>query len=254
MINSISIGKLTIHFYSLCILIGVFCAYFVIMRETKKQKLNTDVMFNIVFYGLLVGIICARIHYVLFNFDYYVFHFDEILKVWEGGLAIHGGIIGGLIVVFLYSERHNIKFFKLTDIIIPGVILAQGIGRWGNFFNQEAYGIIVSKGLLNKLLVPNFVIKGMYIDGAYHLPTFYFESIICIVGFLIILLLRNKFKKRGLVTAFYLIWYGVFRYIIEYYRTDSLMLFNAKVAMIISGLMVIFGVVILIMSIRRSKE
>lgn len=258
MINSVNIGNFSLHFYSLCILLGVIFAYLIIMKESKKQKINPDVMFNIIFWGLLLGIIGARLYYVLFNFEYYVFHMDEIIKVWNGGLAIHGGIIVGLIVVYFYSIKRNLSFLKLTDIIIPGVILAQAFGRWGNFFNQEAFGMMVSKELLQKLLVPNFVIKGMYIDGAYFLPTFYFESILCLIGFIIMLIIRNKTKKSGYVTAFYLIWYGLVRFIIEYYRTDSLMLFNAKVAMIVSGLMFIFGILLIVYIKRyrniRSKE
>ena len=187
MINSFSIGNITIRLYSLCILLGVICAYIIIMSESKKQKINTDIMFNILFYGIIAGIIGARLYYVIFNFDYYVYHLDEIIKVWHGGLAIHGGIIGGVIVVYLYSKKKNISFLKLSDIILPGVLVAQGIGRWGNFFNQEAYGMMVSKEILQKLLVPNFVIKGMYINESYYLPTFYFESIFCILGFIIIL-------------------------------------------------------------------
>ena len=254
MINSFSIGNITIRLYSLCILLGVICAYIIIMSESKKQKINTDIMFNILFYGIIAGIIGARLYYVIFNFDYYVYHLDEIIKVWHGGLAIHGGIIGGVIVVYLYSKKKNISFLKLSDIILPGVLVAQGIGRWGNFFNQEAYGMMVSKEILQKLLVPNFVIKGMYINESYYLPTFYFESIFCILGFIIILLLRKKIKNTGFVTAFYLIWYGVLRFIIEYFRTDSLMLFNAKVAMIVSGLMVILGILLLVIVIRKNKE
>lgn len=256
MINSFNIGSITIRFYSLCILLGIILAYIVIMKEVKRQKLNTDIIFNIIFYGLLVGIIGARVYYVLFNFDYYTFHLDEIIKVWYGGLAIHGGIIGGVLVVYLYSRKRNLPFFQLTDLILPGVILAQAIGRWGNFFNQEAYGMMVSKGLLQKLLVPNFIIKGMYIKGSYYLPTFYFESIICLLGFIIMLIIRNKTSKRGYITAFYLIWYGLFRFIIEYFRTDSLMLFNIKIAMVVSGLMVVFGILLIIINKRsiRSKE
>jgi phosphatidylglycerol:prolipoprotein diacylglycerol transferase len=108
--------------------------------------------------------------------------------------------------------------------------------------------------MLQKLLVPDFVIKGMYINGSYYLPTFFFESIFCILGFIIILLLRKKIKKTGLVTAFYLIWYGILRFIIEIFRTDSLMLFNLKVAMIVSGLMIILGIILLVIIIRKNKE
>ncbi len=250
MINSISIGKITIHFYSLCILLGVVLSYLVIMKEAKKKNINIDIMFNIIFYGLLVGIVGARLYYVIFNFSYYMYHLDEIIKVWNGGLAIHGGIIAGSIFVYFYSKNKGIDFIKLTDIILPGVILAQAIGRWGNFFNQEAYGMLISKQLLEKLLVPKFVINGMFIRGHYYLPTFYFESILCFIGFVIMLIIRNKSNKKGLVTGFYLIWYGIIRFIIEIFRTDSLMLFNFKVAMIISAISILFGFILLI----RSKE
>jgi len=220
------------------------------MKEAKKKKINIDIMFNIIFYGMLIGIVGARLYYVVFNFNYYMYHLDEIIKVWNGGLAIHGGIIFGSIFVYFYSKKKGIDFIKLTDIILPGVILAQGIGRWGNFFNQEAYGMLVSKELLQKLLVPDFVINGMFIKGHYYLPTFYFESILCLIGFIIMLIIRNKSNKKGLVTGFYLIWYGIIRFIIEIFRTDSLMLFNIKVAMLVSAISIILGIILLI----RSKE
>ena len=250
MINSISIGSFTIYFYSICILLGVISAYLVIMKEAKKKNINIDIMFNIIFYGMLIGIVGARLYYVIFNLNYYMYHLDEIIKVWNGGLAIHGGIIAGSIFVYFYSKKKGIDFIKLTDIILPGVILAQGIGRWGNFFNQEAYGMLVSKELLQKLLVPDFVINGMFIKGHYYLPTFYFESILCLIGFIIMLIIRNKSNKKGLVTGFYLIWYGIIRFIIEIFRTDSLMLFNFKVAMIVSAISILFGIILLV----RNKE
>lgn len=136
---------------------------------------------------------------------------------------------------------------------MPGVILAQGIGRWGNFFNQEAYGGMVSKDILQKLLIPNFVIKGMKINGFYYLPTFYIESIFCIIGFIIMIILRKKEAKKGIITSFYMIWYGIIRFIIEIFREDSLMFGNLKIAMIVSLILVILGIVLLVNSLR-SKE
>lgn len=246
MINSFNIFGLTIHFYSLCILLGIIVAYIVIRLEGHNQRLDKDYIFNVVFYGLIIGILGARIHYVLFNLDYYLSNPVEIIKIWHGGLAIHGGILATAIFVFFYStKRYKTSFLRSTDVILPGVILAQAIGRWGNFFNQEAYGIEVSEKLLHKLLIPNFVIKGMFIDGAYHLPTFYIESILCIIGFLIIILIRTRLNNRvGYVTSFYLIWYGIIRFVIELFRTDSLKIFNIKVACIISVIFVIFGIVL----------
>lgn len=251
MINSFSIGNIVIHFYSLCILLGVISAYFVITREAKRKNINEDLILNIIFYGLIIGILGARIYYVIFNIDYYKNDILEIFKIWNGGLAIHGGIIFGFMFVYLYTKKKNLKFIKLTDIIVPGVILAQSIGRWGNFFNQEAYGMAVSKELLEKLLIPKFIINGMHINNNYYLPTFYIESILCLIGFIIILLIRKKNIKEGTITAFYLIWYGFIRSIIEIFRTDSLMLFNLKVAIIVSILCIIIGIIILIYNNKK---
>lgn len=253
MINSFSIGNIVIHFYSLCILLGVISAYFVITREAKRKNINEDLILNIIFYGLIIGILGARIYYVIFNIDYYKNDILEIFKIWNGGLAIHGGIIFGFMFVYLYTKKKNLKFIKLTDIIVPGVILAQSIGRWGNFFNQEAYGMAVSKELLEKLLIPKFIINGMHLNNNYYLPTFFIESILCLIGFIIILLIRKKNIKEGTVTAFYLIWYGFIRSIIEIFRTDSLMLFKLKVAIIVSILCIIIGIIILIIN-RNKKE
>ncbi|MBR4830449.1 MAG: prolipoprotein diacylglyceryl transferase [Bacilli bacterium] len=246
MINSFNIFGLTIHFYSLCILLGIIIAYIVIRLEGHNQRLDKDYIFNVVFYGLIIGILGARLHYVLFNLDFYLKYPMEIIKIWHGGLAIHGGIIATTIFVYFYStKRYKTSFLRTTDVILPGVILAQAIGRWGNFFNQEAYGIEVSEKLLHKLFIPNFVIKGMFIDGSYHLPTFYIESVLCIIGFLIILLIRTRLNNRvGHITSFYLIWYGIIRFIIELFRTDSLMLFNIKVACVISVIFIILGIVL----------
>ena len=250
MVNSFKIFNFTIHFYSLCILLGIIVAYIIIRLEAHDQRLDKDYIFNTVFYGLVIGILGARIHYVLFNLDYYLTYPLEMIKIWHGGLAIHGGIIAAAIFVYFYStKRYKTSFLRTTDVILPGVLVAQAIGRWGNFFNQEAYGIEVSEKLLHKLLIPNFVIKGMFIDGAYHLPTFYIESILCIIGFLIIILIRTRLNNRvGYVSAFYLIWYGIIRFIIELFRTDSLMLFNIKIACAISVIFILLGIVLFIYS------
>ena len=248
---SIKIFGLNIHLYSLCILLGVVIAYIVITREAKKRNIDSNFISNSIFYGLLCGIVGARLYYVIFNFGYYKDNLLDIFKIWNGGLAIHGGVIAGAIFVYFYSKKKNYNFIKLTDIILPGVLIAQAIGRWGNFFNQEAYGMAVSSDLLHKLLVPNFIIDGMNINGTTYLPTFYFECIWCIIGFIIILFIRKKDIKIGTITAFYLIWYGIGRGIIETFRTDSLMFFGLKQAQIISILSIILGIIILIKKNRK---
>lgn len=253
MSRGFEIFNIHIQYYSLFILLGVILAYIIIMMESKKLKINSMFMDNVVFYGLLFGILGARIHYVLFNLDFYLNNLSEIIKIWHGGLAIHGGIIFGSLFVYFYSKKYKESFIKLTDIILPGVILAQGIGRWGNFFNQEAFGSMVSKELLEKLFIPKFIINGMHINGNYYLPTFYIESILCILGFIIMLIIRrNKNIKRGYLTSFYLIWYGIVRLFIEYFRLDSLMLGSIKVAMLISFILIILGIVLLFISKKKN--
>ena len=249
--NSISIFGLNITYYSMCILLGVIVAYIIIRKLSKKHNINSKYIDDIIFYGLLCGIVGARVYYVLFNLDYYLNNLSEIVKVWHGGLAIHGGILAGALFVWLYSRKKKLNFIELTDIILPGVIIAQAIGRWGNFFNQEAYGMMVSRGLLEKLLIPDFVIKGMFIQGNYYLPTFYIESLFCIFGFIIIMIISKKTKKIGIPTSFYLIWYGVLRFIIEIFRTDSLMLFNIKIACVVSIISIILGIILIF---RKEKE
>ena len=174
--------------------------------------------------------------------------------IWHGGLAIHGGILAGALFVYLYSRKNKLNFIELTDIILPGVIIAQAIGRWGNFFNQEAYGMMVSKELLQKLLIPKFIIEGMHINGNYYLPTFFIESIFCIIGFILIMIISRKTKKIGYPTSFYLIWYGILRFIIELFRTDSLMLFNIKIACVISVSFILLGLLLSYYTKSKGKE
>ncbi len=252
--NSFSIFGLNITYYALCILLGVIVAFLVINKLSKKHNINPRYLEDILFYGLISGIIGARLYYVLFNLNYYLKDINEIVMVWHGGLAIHGGILTGALFVWLYSRKNKLNFIELADIILPGVMIAQAIGRWGNFFNQEAYGMMVSKELLQKLLIPNFIIDGMYINGYYYLPTFYIESLFCIIGFILIMIISKKTNKIGYPTSFYLIWYGILRFIIELFRTDSLMLFNIKIACIISVSFILLGLLLGYYTKSKGKE
>ena len=248
-----TIFNINIYWYSICILLGVVFAYLLIINESKKHGLEKEKVLDIIFYTLIVGIIGARIYYVLFNLDYYLKSPVEILKVYNGGLAIHGGIIFGIIFLYNYTKKRKVNFLKFLDICAPAVIIAQAIGRWGNFFNREAYGSITTLENLQKLHVPNFIIEGMKINGNYYYPTFLFESILCILGFIIIMIIRNKKNiKEGIQIGVYFIWYGIIRFFIEILREDSLMLFNMKVAQIISIILVIIGLVLIIKS--KSRE
>ncbi len=247
------IGNFGIKWYSLMILIGVVLAMIIIMREAKRFDYSSEFVFNLLFWTIIFGIIGARLYYVIFNYDMYSNFFD-IFKIWEGGLAIHGGIIFGLITVVLYCKRYNIRAVRMMDFMIPGLLIAQAIGRWGNFFNQEAHGIATTIDHLQSLHIPGFVIKGMNIDGIYYHPTFLYESIACLIGFIIIIILRRiKYVKVSQPTAFYLVWYGTVRFFIESLRTDSLMLGGFKAAQIVSVIMVTVGVILLVITLRKKK-
>ncbi len=237
---------ISIRWYSFFILIGIILGFLLAIIEGKKKDIDPGTIFDMGFYLVVFGIIGARIYYCLFNFDMYKNNLISLIKIWNGGLAIHGGIIAGLITIIIFSKSEKIKTLKLTDIVAPSLILAQAIGRWGNFFNSEAHGPATSFAFLRSLkIIPNFVIKGMKIDGVFYHPTFYYESLWCLLGFLIIILLRLIIKNRkdGEITFIYLTWYSIGRYFIESLRTDSLMIGDYKMAQLIS---LVIGIISLI--------
>ena len=249
-----NIFNINIYWYSLFILFGVIIAYFLIINESKKHNLSKNEISDLIFYTLIVGVIGARIYYVLFNLDYYSSNIVEILKIYNGGLAIHGGIISGLIFLYFYTKKKNIIFLRILDIVSPSIILAQAIGRWGNFFNQEAYGSITTLKTLRSIHIPNFIIDGMKIDGNYYYPTFFFESILCLIGFIIIMILRKKKNiKLGFQIGFYFIWYGIVRFFIEILRQDSLMISNLKMAQIVSIIGIVLGILLIINSRKQEN-
>ena len=242
-----------VYYYSLCILLGVIVAYILITREGKKQGLTKEFTSDLIFYTLIIGILGARVYYCVFNLDYYLANPSEILKIYNGGLAIHGGVIAGLIFVYFYTKKKNISFIKILDIIAPAVIIAQSFGRWGNFFNQEAHGEITTYQNLKNMHIPEFIINGMHIEGKYYYPTFFFESIWCLIGFIILMIARrNKNLRKGFQIGFYFIWYGIGRFFIEALRTDSLMFFGLKIAQIVSLIGIIIGIIIIVTN--RNKK
>ena len=249
-----SLFGIDIHWYSVLILVGIIIGIILLEREAKKFKYPKDLIFNICFWAIIMGIIGARLYYVIFNFSYYKNNLLEIFAIWNGGLAIHGGIIAGALTVIFFAKKYHLNFLKLLDMAIPSLILAQAIGRWGNFFNGEAHGIATTYAELKNLLVPEFIINGMNIGGIYYLPTFYFESLWCLLVFIILLIIRRmKYIKIGATTCIYLMWYSLGRFFIEAWRTDSLMLGGFKVAQIISIILFIVGLGYLIYLSRKGK-
>ena len=239
---AISIGFINIYWYSIFILLGIILGSFVLYKRKDSYKIDDKTLTDIIFYVLIFGILGARVYYVLFNLDYYLKYPIEILQIYNGGLAIHGGIIGGLLTVLYFSKKKKINILKLTDLITPSLLLAQGIGRWGNFFNSEAHGPVTTYEFLSKIHIPKFIINGMFIDGVYYHPTFFYEFLWNILGFIIIMILIKKINfRKGQITGMYFVWYSLGRFFIEILRTDSLMLGNIKIAMLVSVLLFITG-------------
>ena len=251
----INLGVISIHWYSIILFIAILVGSNLAIKEAKRHGFEEDFMVNMLFLGVIIGIVGARAYYVIFNFDYYKDNLMEIFKVWNGGLAIHGGIIAGLITIAVICYKKKVNLLKILDFLVVGLILAQAIGRWGNFFNGEAHGLVTTLAHLQSLYLPQFIIDGMHINGNYYIPTFLYESVWCFIGFIIMLILRRKkFMKVGYLTSFYLAWYGIERFFFFLMRTDSLMFFSLRVAQLVSLVMVIIGIVLFVYSLKKSQK
>ncbi|QOY76930.1 prolipoprotein diacylglyceryl transferase [Staphylococcus aureus] len=246
-----NLGPLSVRWYGIIIAVGILLGYFVAQRALVKAGLHKDTLVDIIFYSALFGFIAARIYFVIFQWPYYAENPGEIIKIWHGGIAIHGGLIGGFIAGVIVCKVKNLNPFQIGDIVAPSIILAQGIGRWGNFMNHEAHGGPVSRAFLEQLHLPNFIIENMYINGQYYHPTFLYESIWDVAGFIILVNIR-KHLKLGETFFVYLIWYSIGRFFIEGLRTDSLMLTsNIRVAQLVSILLILISISLIVY--RRIK-
>lgn len=249
------LGSLEIHWYALIIVAGILVAIYLSSKEAVKVGLKEDDVVDFMLWGLPLSIIGARLYYVAFELPYYLAHPLEIFAIWNGGLAIYGGLIAGGLTLFFFCRHNFIDFFLFLDVAGPSVMLAQAIGRWGNFMNHEAYGPDTTRNFLEKLHLPNFIIDNLYIDGIYRTPTFLYESVWNVIGFVILILLRRKkdFFKRGEIFLGYIMWYSLGRFFIEGLRTDSLYLFGTiRVSQALSVLLFFGSIAIII--IRRQKK
>jgi phosphatidylglycerol:prolipoprotein diacylglycerol transferase len=241
----LQLGPITIYWYGVIIGTGVLLGLWLATRESERLGLPKETFVDLVLYAVPIAILCARIYYVLFQWDYYSQHISEIPKIWHGGLAIHGGLIGAIVTTVVFARKRGLSFWKLVDIAAPSIILGQAIGRWGNFMNQEAHGGPVTRSFLESLHLPDWIINQMYINGQYYHPTFLYESLWNIVGFILLLLLRKANLRRGELFLSYVIWYSIGRFFIEGLRTDSLMLTETlRMAQFISIVLIISAIAI----------
>ena len=249
----VDLGFIEIKWYSFFMFMAMVTASVLVVLESRKKGLDKDTLIDMIFYSLLIGILGARTYYVLFNLSYYMRNPIEIISIWHGGLAIHGALIASLIFLIIYTKKKKLNLLLILDMVVVGLILAQAIGRWGNFFNGEAFGREVTRTFLENLHLPKMIIEGMYIDGAYREPTFLYESISSVLGFIVLIIIRNIKKiKTGTLSSIYLMWYGITRCIIESFRSDSLMLGEIKVAQLISLISIVAGIILLIKSRKNT--
>ncbi len=251
----LSIGGINIYWYSALIIIAIIIGICIVNREIKRSDINKSFIFDLIFYLIPVAIIGGRIYYVIFNFSAFENDLLEIFRIWHGGLAIYGSIIASIIFILYYCHRREQPIMPILDVLVGPLILGQAIGRWGNFFNQEAYGSVTTLAFLQKLKIPNFITQGMYIDGVYYHPTFLYESLWCLLGFILLYIIRRRYwSKKGTVTSVYFIWYGIGRFFIESLRMDSLYLGKIRISQVVSIILVVLGIVGLIINIIKIRK
>ncbi len=246
-IDGFSIFGLEIKFYGIIIALAMVLGVYVACKLAKYRNLKSDDIILLALYVLPLSIIGARLYYVIFSGHSYAFW--EIFEIWNGGMAIYGGVIGGAIGVVLYCAIHKKNFIDIADIAVVALILGQGIGRIGCYFSSCCYGIEVTE--------PAFMWFPLStkIDGVWHLSTFFYESLCDFVIFFVFLwLFKNKVKTRGVMMSLYLICYGAVRCIIETFRGDSLYIGSMKVSQLLSLILMIAGIILLIVIYTKKRK
>lgn len=238
-----TIFGIDVMWYGVLIALGMLIGIALAVREAKRVGISEDDVLNIAIIAIPVAIICARLYYVIFSWDYYSQNPGEIFNIRGGGLAIHGGLIGGILTGFIYAKVKKLDFFKTADAVMVGMPLAQAIGRWGNFINGEAHG------------GPTSLPWGIMVDGVKVHPTFLYESIWDFGIFLFIMFyMRKKKTYEGEVIVSYITLYSIGRFFIEGLRTDSLMFGPIRMAQFISLVGVVGGLVLHFYLKNRAKK
>jgi len=223
-----SIGPIAVHWYGIILGTAALVGLLLAIREGSRFGIPQDFFMDLLLFGVPSAIIGARIYYVAFKWDEYKDNLLDVFKIWNGGIAIYGALIGSIICAIILVRKKGYSFWRIADICAPSLLAGQMIGRWGNFVNQEAYGGPVSESFLrNTLHLPDFIVNQMYVQEAagmvYHHPTFLYESLWNLIGILILIVLRRQsFLRAGELFMSYFIWYSVGRFFVEGLRTDSL--------------------------------
>jgi len=241
--ESFQLFGLTIHWYGVIIAAGILVAYLYCTHIAKDYGISKDNLLDILIFGLPSSVICARLYYVIFEWNSYKDNLMDIFKIWEGGIAIYGAVIGACLSTYIYCRVKKISVLKAFDIGAFGLLIGQIFGRWGNFVNAEAYGAITDLPWRMELLDLGIAVH----------PTFLYESLWNMGVFLIMVLRRKKMSFSGEAFLSYITLYGLGRFWIEGLRTDSLFLGPFRISQIVAIVCVIFGIVLIIVNKRKQK-
>ncbi|HEY5600895.1 MAG TPA: prolipoprotein diacylglyceryl transferase [Patescibacteria group bacterium] len=244
------VGSIEFHLYGILVSLGIAAGYFLARVRAVKFKISRDIVDTLVLILIPVCLVGARLYHVLDNFDYYFKNPNEIIAIWQGGIGILGAIIFGVITLWIFSKHKKLNFLTLFDLAAPSITLAQAIGRWGNFINQEAFGMPV-KSIWGIFIPVEKRLPG-YENIEYYFPTFLIESIwLLIVTFI---LLKYKPRKPGLATGVFLILYGSGRIVVEVLRINTWQVFGIKVGLFVSILFVFLGFYIFLQKRKKSEQ
>lgn len=236
------IGSLPIHWYGIIIDAAFVAGTLLAYHHAVKSGVSTDHLLNLIILIIPSALVGARLYYVIFNWQDYFYSPMEALAIWHGGLAIHGGLLGSILAGYIYIKKHKLDFWQYADVFAPSVILGQAIGRWGNFINQEAYGVPASRDFISHF--PFFIQKQMFIQGQYRHPTFLYESVWDLLVLLFLLFFFRRKHFPGQIMLFYLALYSLGRFFIEGLRTDSEMLGPIRLAQLVSLLLIALSIFI----------
>ena len=260
MVKSFNIGSFSVAFYGLIIAIGMMCGILMAQADGKRRGQDPEIYLDFAIYGILFAILGARIYYVIFQWGYYKENLTEIINLRKGGLAIYGGIIGGILTLYVFAKRKGLSFFSMADSVVLGLVTGQIIGRWGNFFNCEAFGgftdglfamrikrSIVSESMISRELIDNLIVENGVEYIQVH-PTFLYESLWNVGVLLFMLWYRKRKKFDGEMLLIYFIGYGIGRAWIEGLRTDSLLVPGTglavsqllSIALVVASLAILF--------------
>jgi len=236
-----------VYWYGILIAMGVLLGIYLAMGYARRLKYAPEMILDLALLAIPFAIVGARLYYVVFQWEIYKNNPVDIFKIWQGGLAIYGAVIGGVIAAAIFSRWRKIKFWDLADIAAPSLILGQAIGRWGNFFNQEAYGRLVTDPAWQ------WFPFAVYIEARqeWHMATFFYESMWNLLVFIFLMSYRKRRKRSGDIFLLYLLLYSCGRVVIEGFRTDSLYLGPFRVSQLLAGLLIAFSIAMLVVRRRR---